>query len=239
MHTKNKMPHAPRNSILVPGVSRYSRSAIFGKKALYKRTKKTIAPAEKKVEADKVVEVKGAKNGGKRTIPANKASRFYPAEDIPQPKKSRKTTKSVTLRQSITPGTVVILLAGRHRGKRVVVLKQLDSGLLLVTGPFKINGVPLRRVDQAYVIATSTKIDVASVDASKFGDCYFKKSASAKAQFAAEGAKKAAFPESKAADQKAVDKAIIDAVVKTPFLRQYLASTFSLSKGQFPHDLKF
>ncbi|EIE76789.1 hypothetical protein G6F46_000250 [Rhizopus delemar] len=234
------MSHAPRNSFIASGVSRYSRSVAYSKKALYKRQKTTVAAPAKETVAEKTVEVKGAKNGGKRTVPAQKAPRFYPAEDVPQPKVSRKTAKKTALRSTITPGTVVILLAGRYRGKRAVVLKQLDSGLLLVTGPFKINGVPLRRVNQAYVIATSTKLDLASVKVDeKFNDAYFKKSAKTEKAFLEGEQKKAAFPESKAADQKAIDKALLEVVVKTPFLRQYLSSTFGLRKGQFPHDLKF
>lgn len=87
-----------------------------------------------------------------------KAPRFYPADDVPKPLAHNTVRKPAKLRSSITPGTVLILLAGRFKGKRVVFLRQQPSGLLLVTGPFKVNGVPVRRVNQAYVIATSAKV---------------------------------------------------------------------------------
>ena len=152
-----------RSKELVPGVGRLTRSQVFAKRGLYKGAKKTEKPAAEAAPEYTEKTIGGAKNGGKRLVPTNKAPRFYPAEDVRQPKKSRKSPKAPSLRSSITPGTVLILLAGRYRGKRVVFLKQLTSGLLLVTGPYKINGVPLRRVNQAYVIATSTKLDASNL----------------------------------------------------------------------------
>lgn len=47
--------------------------------------------------------------------------------------------------------------------------------VFVTAGPFKVNGVPLRRVNQAYVIATSTKVDISSVDVAKYADAYFKR----------------------------------------------------------------
>lgn len=156
----------PRSKDLVPGIGRLSRSQVFAKRALYKGQKKSEQPkAETKPEfVEKTVG--GGKNGGKRLVPTTKAPRYYPAEDVRQPKKSRKSPKPTKLRTTISPGSVLILLAGRFRGKRVVFLKQLSSGLLLVTGPYKLNGVPLRRVNQAYVIATSTSVDISGVNVS-------------------------------------------------------------------------
>ncbi|KAF8981205.1 hypothetical protein BGZ46_003118 [Entomortierella lignicola] len=238
------MVHKPRNSLLTVGVSKYSRSQVIAKRALYKRKPAGTVAAAPAV-ANKTVEVKGAKNGGSRVISASKAPRFYAAEDVAVPKKNRKHAGTAKLRSTIVPGTVLILLAGRYRGKRVVFLKQLESGLLLVSGPFKVNGVPLKRVNQAYVIATSTKVDI---DASKIdaqlNDAYFarpkaaKKAATEEAFFEGEK-KKEPLAENKVALQKSTDKVILEAINKVEHLRQYLSAKFSLSKGQAPHALKF
>lgn len=163
--------------------------------------------------------------------------KYYPAEDAPAPSKAVKVARNPPkVRASITPGTVLILLAGRFRGKRVVCLKALESGLLLVSGPYQINGVPLRRVSPSYVIATSTKVDVSSVDVSAMDDGYFKRAEeSLKGElFAGDEPKPAIVSEKRKEDQKAVDGALMKVVAGVPLLEAYLKAKFSLSKNDKP-----
>lgn len=135
------------------------------------------------------------------------------------------------------------MLAGRFKGKRVVFLKQLESGLLLVTGPFKLNGVPLRRVNQAYVIATSTKVDVSKVVVDTFDDAYFKsterkeRKARGEEGFFEEEQKKKELPAEYVANQKAVDGAVLGGL--NADLKSYLSTRFTLGAGDRPHLMKF
>jgi len=186
-----------------------------------------------------------------RSVPApsEKAQKWYPAEDEAKLRKVRKTVRAWTPRQTLVPGTVLILLAGRFRGKRVVLLKTLDQGVLLVTGPFKINGVPLRRVNSRYVIATSYKVDLSGLDEAKIEEVakpkYFtaekaKEKAGEEAFFKqGEKPQKKEVTSSRAADQKAIDKVLIANIKKVDLLASYLAASFSLRKGDKPHEMKW
>nr|GMC81411.1 60S ribosomal protein L6-like [Ipomoea batatas] len=195
------MADKTRNPELIRGVGEYSRSKMYHKRGLWA--------------------IK-AKNGGafprhdKKPVEspaAEKPPKFYPADDVKKPLMNKHKPKQTKLRSSITPGTVLIILSGRFKGKRVVFLKQLRSGLLLVTGPFKIYGVPLRRVNQAYVIATSTLVDISG--------------------------EKNVIPQEKKDDQKVVVAPLIKVIDSIPDLRAYLGARFSLQAGMKPHELVF
>lgn len=181
----------------------------------------------------------------------------------------RKSIRSWVPRNSLQPGTVLILLAGRFRGKRVVLLKTLEQGVLLVTGPFKINGVPLRRVNARYVIATSLKVDLAGIDEAKLNEiaqpkyfvgektkekageeAFFKQGEKAQVRFSHLDAQlkctgtdsvsqKKEVNSARVADQKAIDKALLANIKKVEMLASYLSSSFSLRKGDKPHEMKW
>jgi len=167
--------------------------------------------------------------------------KWYPTEDTKK-EKNQEHNNPTKLRGGIVPGQILILLAGKNQGKRVVFLKQLNSGLILVTGPYKLNGVPLKRIPQAYTIPTSTKVDVAGVDLANITDEYFrkdkKKLAKSEEAFFAPEKKKEEVPEFKKTTQKKLDQDIISKIAD-PFVKQYLSTKFRLRNGMYPHALKF
>lgn len=175
---------------------------------------------------------------------------FYPGDDEKiHFKRAGKAPKQTRLRKALTPGSILIILAGRFKGRRVVFLKQLKSGLLLVTGPYKLNGVPLRRINQAYVQPTSTTVSLTGVDASKIDDEYFARKRTAPAKKTEESAFFKGETELSDAAKKAIqekrttqakfDTALLENVKKVEHLKSYLTKRFSLRSGQLPHLLKF
>lgn len=182
----------------------------------------------------------------------SRISKWYKADDVKSNFKRKRLSKRnpTKLRRSIKPGSVLILLAGRFRGKRVVFLKQLKSGLLLVTGPYKINGVPLKRVNQAYVQPTRTKVDISKVDVSKVEDAYFARVAKArnrtkngffktKPETEKDTQAKKDRLKQKKETQNGVDKALLTAVKAVPFLGKYLGARFTISNTFRPHAALF
>ena len=158
-------------------------------------------------------------------------------------KRAGKTPKPCRLRKDIQAGTVLILLAGRFRGRRVVFLRQLPSGLLLVTGPYKVNGVPLKRVNQAYAIATKTKVNVSSavslVDKMDEKAFFAVNDVERKSFFEDNAEKTKRIPAERLTLQKNVDTKLMDVVKSTPHMKHYLANRFALKNGDKPHSMVY
>merc|ERR1711959_687784 len=152
---------------------------------------------------------------------SKKAPKYYSAEDKKvKLNNSHQNTKQTKLKASLVPGAVVILLAG----------------------PFKVNGIPLRRVPQSYVIGTSTVVDF-KTDASGVTDDLFKKPKSAKKKSAdgpfEEKAEKAPLDAAFKALQDKVDGPVAAAVNGDAMLKGYLKSKFGLSRAEYPHEMAF
>merc|ERR1712080_91726 len=174
---------------------------------------------------------------------------YFSADDSVKPfKRACKMPKAPKGRKCIESGSVLILLSGRFRGKRVICLKTLKSGLVLVTGPYKVNGVPLKRVNPAYVIPTSYKVNVSGCDVSKIDDSFFDKTKCKKGKKDENGffdntvemsSEEKAKIDNKKSTQKSVDAKLLEAVKKTEHLKGYLNTRFTLRNNMRFHEISF
>ncbi|KAF8566878.1 hypothetical protein P879_09041 [Paragonimus westermani] len=230
------------------------RKVVSGKRYLSHKT--FLQRLNRKLKAKNEPRAKGRYPVGKSKKEVVETKSRFPRSFVAQQGKTKlrlRKTKCFSnhvrrLRPNITPGTVLILLAGPHKGKRVVFLKSLKSGLLLVTGPFKYNGVPLRRVNQCYVISTQTRVDLSGVEIPKeINDEYFKRvdlkeNKGSTDKFLVEEVKKYSVSDQRKADQKLIDEQVSAALKKHPdsrLLLAYLRSLFSLGKRDYPHRMIF
>ncbi|XP_055903841.1 60S ribosomal protein L6 [Eupeodes corollae] len=250
--TGKKVNKHPLNSYLGGGIMRYSKSQMYKRRAQWrlKSTKRPVVKKEK-IPIKKVKKIGGPKNGGERVVYLKKPKANYPTKKVVKKRPARGVfSKHVrNTRKNMKPGRVLILLAGRHQGKRVVLLKVLASGLLLVTGPFGINSCPLRRVSQRYVIGCQTRIDLGKFTVPEhINDTYFRRIKAKKEKKSGEGdifaPKKEKYvpTEQRKEDQKAVDTLVLKAIKASPdgkFLKKYLQNMFCLRSTQYPHRMKF
>ena len=161
---------------------------------------------------------------------------WYPVSDLKSHfKRKCKIPKKTHISAELVPGQVLILLSGRFRGRRVVFLKKLESGLLLVTGPYKYNGVPLKRVNAAYVLPTNTNL---KVDDKLFLRRDIKRE-SEKDFLVDEKTKKERITDDRKKAQEDVDTKVKKAVDEVPMMKEYLRNRFALKNGDKPHLMKF
>merc|ERR1719235_416061 len=124
------------------------------------------------------------------------------------------------------PGRILILLAGRHRGKRVLFLRNLTTSIL-VSGPYKLNSVPTRQINRSYLLATAFKLDLSGIDMARVvgtishvgkGPCVQQHALCALAE---------------------LESSIITKIQKFPNLKRYLSTPFTLQSDTKAHILKF
>ena len=99
-------------------------------------------------------------------------------------------------------------------------------------------------MNAAYVLATSTKIDISKVNVSSITDKFFVRpekqhTKTKEGKFIEEKKEKTAISSERKQAQSTVDGALKAVITATPTLHHYLNAKFSLTNGQKPHLLSF
>ena len=144
----------------------------------------------------------------------------------------RKNKKTVS---NLKPGSVLILLSQKLLGKKVILINTTESGLLVVTGPFSLNGISLRRVNKKYTIQSGAELSIEKLNSPTlilnsllFNDEYFE--ALAKSKSKSFDCKKHNFVVSHRIRQNYIDKYIHEYLKKDFFLNYLMIKLDNLKR---------
>jgi len=130
--------------------------------------------------------------------------------------------KFIKQRKNFKEGSIVILLGAKFQGKKAVLLKITKNGLFIISGPFSINGISLRRINPRYVAPTEIEVDLFELKLGFLNDNYFnflKKSYKLYSNY-----QKQKLISMHRARQLAIDDYLKKEILKNFFLKFYLKS---------------
>lgn len=147
----------------------------------------------------------------------------YDTEDISEAEQKfvmKHAPKPRVARVDLSPGDIVVVLEGAHTGKRVIFIKQLEDYKALVSGISTINGVSAFKIDERYLFRLSSSIEIPS-----------------NLEFNADSVYESKMNESEKLDvelspaEKALEQSLLASVVKTPYMKSYLAEPFKVDNS--------
>nr|UXY87086.1 60S ribosomal protein L6B [Cryptomonas sp.] len=88
---------------------------------------------------------------------------------LQEPNKSKRDFQNI----SLPIGSVLVLLSTKFQGRKVILLNVTKTGLFVISGPYALNGISLRRVNPRYIIPTQVEVNIKKINTSVFNDDYF------------------------------------------------------------------
>lgn len=149
----------------------------------------------------------------------------------------RPKNRMTKMRKSMTPGRVAVCLIGPYTSKKVVVLKQLGSGLVLGAC---MNNDSVRRFPQKWLMATSSTVNLSGAVNTALGDW-------SDSSFDCLKTKKSGndgfFDDNKSSTpaefQQKVDKVVtaVEGSVDCKYMKMYLQARFTLGTEVGAHEM--
>jgi len=153
----------------------------------------------------------------------------------------RPKDRMTRLRKSMVPGRVCVCVIGPYTSKKLVFLKQLDSGLLLCAC---LNNSAIRRFPQKWLLATSEKVSLSGAVTGELGswsDCTFNvlKTESADDSKADDMFNQSETKNVPAEFQSSVDSLVkaVEGCVDDKYMTYYLKARFTLESQLGPHSM--